>query len=110
MSLAMCSGLMFPKGERHRSSHGETIEMRMDVLNAELQAWYSLRGNVSRLPFLQPQNLKEANSFPELRGNGAKAANTSAILPFCVGSAEESSHCNTIDATEAYAQGCRVIA
>jgi len=63
---------------------GNSIGERVEFLNAEIKAWYHQQPNknVSRLPLLKPDNLKEANSFPELHGHGVKAANTRGIVPF----------------------------
>ena len=63
---------------------GATIGERVAFLNAEMKAWYGQPPNntCSRLPLLKPDNIKDADAFPELHGNGVKAANTRGIVPF----------------------------
>jgi len=62
---------------------GATQEARLDFLNGDIRAFYSGNGVEARVPTLKLSNLKR-DGFPELHGNGIKAANTRALVPFAV--------------------------
>ena len=61
---------------------GSNVQERLDFLNAEIKQFYSAEGVVNRLPPLGDSNLKATDGFPELHGNGIKAANTRSIVPY----------------------------
>ena len=60
---------------------GTNIEERLGFLNADIAAYYQANNVSNRLPALSLGNIK-VDMFPELKGNGVKAANTRSILPY----------------------------
>ena len=56
-------------------------EDRLAFLQQDINAFYRHCNVDNRLPPLKESNIK-ADAFPELRGNGVKAANTRALLPY----------------------------
>ena len=54
---------------------------RLEFLNDDIQGFYTPCRVSNRLPRLKRSNLKDGD-YPELKGNGVKAANTRALLPF----------------------------
>ena len=60
---------------------GGTVDERLDFLNDDIVGFYHTCRVTNRLPKLKRSNLKEGD-FPELKGNGVKAANTRALLPY----------------------------
>ena len=61
---------------------GANLEDRVTFLNAKLKAWYSEHRVQNKLPTVKATNFKDGDRFPELKGNGVKAANTKAVIPF----------------------------
>ena len=63
---------------------GDTLEDRLSLLNEYIRAFFYIHSRVAnRLPPLRASNLK-ADDFPELKGNGVKAANTRSLVPYLV--------------------------
>ena len=62
---------------------GDNQDERLAFLNSEVKAFYSHAKVTNRMPPLKLSNLK-SDAFPELKGNGVKAANTRALVPFVV--------------------------
>ena len=62
---------------------GNTVEGRLESLNAEITQWYSDNRIANRLPPLKISNIK-AEAFPDLSGPAIKAANTRAIVPYAL--------------------------
>eukprot|EP00969_Alexandrium_andersonii_P289114 12778551-Alexandrium_andersonii.AAC.1 len=60
---------------------GADMGERLRFLNEDINAFYRACRVSNRLPTLKQSNIK-AEAFPELRGNGVKAANTRALLPY----------------------------
>ena len=60
---------------------GDTVEDRLAALNMEVKEFYTRRRVSNRLPKIKRTNLKDGD-YPELKGNGVKAANTRALLPY----------------------------
>ena len=62
---------------------GGTTQERLDFLNADIVAFYQERHVADRVPRLHLSNIKD--DFPELKGNGIKAANTRGLVPYVTG-------------------------
>ena len=60
------------------------MDARLEALNTEIKEFYNSRRVTNRLPNIKRSNLKDGD-FPELKGNGVKAANTRALLPYVCG-------------------------
>lgn len=60
---------------------GDTVDERIAFLQEDVAAFYSLHRVANRAPPIRLGNIK-SDSFPELKGNGFKAANTRALLPY----------------------------
>ena len=61
---------------------GNTTDERLDFMNDDIRAFYSAQRVNNRLPTLKASNLKKSDNFPVLHGNGIKAANTKALVPY----------------------------
>ena len=62
---------------------GGTMDERLDFLNSDVRAFYSMNDVQNRLPSFKEDNIK-GGDWPELRGNNGKAANTRAFVPYCL--------------------------
>ena len=60
---------------------GHTVDDRLAALNREIKEFYTRCRVSNKLPNIKRTNLKEGD-YPELKGNGVKAANTRAALPY----------------------------
>ena len=60
---------------------GTNTEERLGFLNADILAFYQANHVSNRLPALTMGNIK-SDIFPELKGNGVKAANSRSIMPY----------------------------
>ena len=85
---------------------GDNQDERIDFMNNDIQAFYSHAGVQNRLPVLHKSNLKD--TFPELKGNGVKAANTRALVPFVLDLQYRATQLNYSPKKQAHAQSGRL--
>ena len=62
---------------------GATIDARLAFLNADIDAFYKTHHVKEKVPKLAMSNLK-SDAYPELHGNGIKAATTRMLAPYAV--------------------------
>eukprot|EP00959_Pyramimonas_sp_CCMP1952_P088669 1855391-Pyramimonas_sp.AAC.1 len=61
---------------------GNNQQLRLNVINAKLDAFYTQHPGSHKLPKILPQSFKNEEGWAELRGPAFKAANTRAAAPF----------------------------
>ena len=63
---------------------GSNMQQRLDFLNNDIKAYYSMYRVSNRLPPLRDSNIKDskASAYPELKGHGVKGANTRSLMKF----------------------------
>ena len=70
--------------QAHGVLPGPNQQARLDFLNDDIKASYSMQAVSYRLPKLKLSNLSRETDFPELHGQAVKAANTRAAVPYCL--------------------------
>ena len=63
---------------------GPNLQARLDCLNDDIKACESATAVTHKLPTLKLSNLTRDGDFPDLHGQAVKAANTRAVVPYCV--------------------------
>lgn len=68
---------------------GATQQVRLDLVNTKLRAWYASRPGLRKLPKINLQSLVGSSGWAELAGPAIKAAPTRAAAPFFAHLAKE---------------------
>ena len=63
---------------------GDTVADRVDFLTSDMHAWYQQHNVGERLPSMKESMIKPDGGFPDLCGNGVKAANVRAAVPYAL--------------------------